>query len=305
MIAITSILSTTLLLAASTNAAPTAHQKRIAQSISDSTTQWQKAGGAEKCRDISLTAFTTLLAAGKNRDQQDSADAMIDLAKTLNNDPDMIRLAQIFVQQPRNASDSLQVPYCQTAPRNAELNGIFHCQFQGTVVNGKFSCRPALNTPVTDGVQLNTLVTSPGTAGSKAAALAASAAPAPPLLQLRPTTPLQSPLHPLLQFPPLQLLLPQVRLRPPILRSLSSLLNAKFAGLTAGSSCNEGDQVCVAGGFAQCVARAFVSTPCAVGTQCFALPLVNKAGTSITCSTEADATARIAATGVSGGITGA
>lgn len=28
---------------------------------------------------------------------------MIDLAKQLNNDPEMIRLAQLFVQQPRNA----------------------------------------------------------------------------------------------------------------------------------------------------------------------------------------------------------
>ena len=27
---------------------------------------------------------------------------MIDLAKTLNNDPDMIKFAQIFAQQPRN-----------------------------------------------------------------------------------------------------------------------------------------------------------------------------------------------------------
>jgi hypothetical protein len=28
---------------------------------------------------------------------------MVSLAKTLNNDPEMIRLAQLFVQQPRNA----------------------------------------------------------------------------------------------------------------------------------------------------------------------------------------------------------
>jgi hypothetical protein len=44
-----------------------------------------------------------LLAAGKNCDQQDAADQMIDLAKTLNNNAAMINLAQIFVQQPRNA----------------------------------------------------------------------------------------------------------------------------------------------------------------------------------------------------------
>ena len=49
-----------------------------------------------------MTAFTTLLAAAGPCDQQDSADAMIDLAKTLNNDADMIKFTQIFVQQPRN-----------------------------------------------------------------------------------------------------------------------------------------------------------------------------------------------------------
>ena len=49
-----------------------------------------------------MTAFTTLLAAAGPCDQQDSADAMIDLAKTLNDDADMIKFTQIFVQQPRN-----------------------------------------------------------------------------------------------------------------------------------------------------------------------------------------------------------
>jgi hypothetical protein len=63
----------------------------------------EKAGGAGQCSTISQTAFTTLLAAGGNCDQQDAADSMVDLAKTLNNDPDMIRLSQIFVQQPRNS----------------------------------------------------------------------------------------------------------------------------------------------------------------------------------------------------------
>lgn len=61
-----------------------------------------KAGGADKCNPIAVTAFSTLLAAADPCAQQDSADAMIDLAKQLNNDADMIRLAQIFAQQPRN-----------------------------------------------------------------------------------------------------------------------------------------------------------------------------------------------------------
>ena len=105
---------------------------------------------------------------------------MIDLAKQLNNDSEMIRLAQIFVQQPRNAPDSLQVPYCQKAPKNAELNGLFHCQFAGSdftkfsgdqtgnlplgldAVNPPGSCPAKPDGPVPDGVQLNTLVTDPG-----------------------------------------------------------------------------------------------------------------------------------------------
>ena len=116
--------------------------KRIAQTISDSTQPWvkacQAAGGADKCNTISVNAFQTLLAAAGPCDQQNSADQMIDLAKTLNNDPDMITLAQIFAQQPRNTvrpirgdffpnvvlisklqRTSQAVPYCQQAPANA------------------------------------------------------------------------------------------------------------------------------------------------------------------------------------------
>jgi len=81
-------------------------------------------------------------------------------------------------------------------------------------------------------------------------------------------------------------------------------LNAKFSTLNANSPCKAGDQACVGGGFAQCVGGKFAVTQCAGGTKCFALPLVNKAGTSITCSTDADAQTRIAATGATGGITG-
>ncbi len=79
---------------------------RIAQTIADSTTQWvqacEAAGGAAQCSDISVQAFSTLLAAAGPCDQQNSADQMVDLAKKLNNDPDMIKFAQIFAQQPRN-----------------------------------------------------------------------------------------------------------------------------------------------------------------------------------------------------------
>lgn len=65
-----------------------------------------------------------------------------------------------------------------------------------------------------------------------------------------------------------------------------------------------GENACVGGQFAQCVNGKFVKVGCAGGLKCFALPLVNKPGTSITCDTEADAKARIAGTGAKGGLKG-
>ncbi|KAF5355824.1 hypothetical protein D9756_003993 [Leucocoprinus leucothites] len=82
-------------------------------------------------------------------------------------------------------------------------------------------------------------------------------------------------------------------------------LNEKFKTLTANSPCQAGEDACINQQFAQCVNGKFVTQACAPGTICSALPLVNKAGTSITCTTEADAAARIAATGAqAGGNTG-
>ena len=88
------------------------------------------AGGADQCNPLSITAFSTLLAAAGPCDQQNAGDQMIDLAKALNNDADMIKFTQIFVQQPRNSPDSFSIPYCQQAPKSSELNGLFQCQFQ-------------------------------------------------------------------------------------------------------------------------------------------------------------------------------
>lgn len=127
---------------------------------------------------------------------------MVDLAKQLNNNEEMIRLAQIFVQQPRNSvreayrafffvnlmiylslqPSKAQVPYCQVAPKNAELTGLFHCQFSSsdfstfsgdqtgnvplglTSLSPPGSCPANPTGPVPDGIQLNTLVTEPITA---------------------------------------------------------------------------------------------------------------------------------------------
>ena len=99
----------TLALAAlsSVSGSPVALHKRIAQDIPDSTAKWEQAclaaGGGLQCNPLSVAAFSTLLAAPPACAQQEAADNMIDLAKQLNNDADMIRLTQIFVQQPRNS----------------------------------------------------------------------------------------------------------------------------------------------------------------------------------------------------------
>ncbi|KAI0700800.1 hypothetical protein C8T65DRAFT_279989 [Cerioporus squamosus] len=74
-------------------------------------------------------------------------------------------------------------------------------------------------------------------------------------------------------------------------------LNQKFATLSASSSCTAGENACIGTQFVQCVNGQFVTTPCAGGLTCAALPLVNSPGTSITCTTAADRDARIAATG--------
>lgn len=69
------------------------------------------AGGAEACNPLSVTAFSTLLAAPGPCEQQDAADQMIALATKLNNDAEMIRLTKIFMQQPRNTVSTLFPPF--------------------------------------------------------------------------------------------------------------------------------------------------------------------------------------------------
>ncbi|KAF8313864.1 hypothetical protein DL93DRAFT_1137190 [Clavulina sp. PMI_390] len=74
-------------------------------------------------------------------------------------------------------------------------------------------------------------------------------------------------------------------------------LNQKFQSLTADTPCAAGENACIGDAFAQCSNGKFVTSPCAAGLVCRALPLVNSAGTSIACDTAADATTRIANTG--------
>lgn len=317
------------LIAATASGAPL--EKRIAQTISASTAKWEQAclaaGGGQQCNPQSVASFTTLLAAAGPCEQQNQADKMVDLAKTLQNNSEMIALTQIFAQQPRNTPSSQSVPYCQTAPRNTELNGLFQCQFAGAnpkvfvggvavggpgtipfghnaPLNPPGSCPANPNGPVPDGQQLVDITQNPGTpnAGSQTGPGNSSNT-----TTTTPTTTTPT---------------PTAASSPPASSSSTTTdsssgdfhlqngedaqkLNAQFATLTANSPCTDGQDACVGSSFAQCVGGKFVATPCAGGLMCAALPLVNKAGTSITCTTQADAIARIAATGATGGLTGA
>lgn len=329
--------------------------KRIAQTIADSTTKWvaacETAGGGSQCNTVSVNAFETLLIAAGVCDQQNAADSMVDLAKQLNNNQDMITLAQIFVQQPRNTPNSLAVPYCQQAPNNTELNGLYQCQFQsanqnqfvgglavgaaGTIPFGLSaplsplgSCPANPSGPITDSAQLVDITQNPGTGttstntGSNAAsatatgtasAVSASAsatgddgddtddnscgaasATGGEAIATSVATSAAASSTASTSSSGFKLSNGQA----------AQKLNAQFASLTAGSSCTSGTDACVGGAFAQCVDGAYVTQSCGTGVSCFALPLVNSPGTSITCSTEADATSRIAATGATGGLTG-
>jgi len=308
----------------SAQAAPT-HTKRIAQVISASTQKWEAAcstaGGGEKCNPISVTAFSTLLAAAGPCEQQNAADQMIDLAKQLNDDAQMIKLAQIFRQQPRNTPTSESVQYCQQAPKNSELSGLFQCQFAGaktetfvggiaagspgtipfrlsSPVNPAGSCPANPNGPIPDGQQLvRDIAQNPGSGGDGANTR--------PVLVGDPGSPVKTSTPAADRPAPT----PTSNVPNPSNFKLQNgndaqKLNSQFATLTANSSCTDGQNACVSGEFAQCVGGKFATTQCSGSLICAALPLVNSPGTSIACTTEEDAITRIANTGAKGGLTG-
>ncbi|CAG8673955.1 4930_t:CDS:2, partial [Acaulospora colombiana] len=72
-----------------------------------------------------------------------------------------------------------------------------------------------------------------------------------------------------------------------------------FAKIDFSKACPTVNQVaCDGSQVAKCAPGAggvnsWVLSPCAAGTSCFALPLVNKPGTSVTCDTQADRDARV------------
>lgn len=85
---------------------------------------------------------------------------------------------------------------------------------------------------------------------------------------------------------------------------VAQTLNAKFKTLSADSSCTEGETACVGKDFAICDQGKYVQMSCGPSMQCYALPLINSVGTTVTCDTEADAGVRLGGQAGSGGSSG-
>ena len=190
--------------------------KRAGQDLAAATAPWAAAcGGAPECSWLAAAGSAALRADADACAQQDAADAMVAHALATGGDDadvaEMIRLAQIYAQQPRNTvrpfpppsktspknpnltrytgtlsractqPTGLSTPYCQRAPRQPALTGLFACQFQsadphafaGGLISGDVGTRPfglaaplqpagacaaSPRGPVPDGLQLVDLV---------------------------------------------------------------------------------------------------------------------------------------------------
>jgi len=121
--------------------------KRIAQEDLPAVAQsWQdlcvKSGGdivtgAPCVKLAGQDGITALLGAADPCAQQDNADAMIDFAKSkgVTNKQALIKNAIAYRKHPRNALNlggvTPSTPFCQKAPKNAELDGVFNGQLDG------------------------------------------------------------------------------------------------------------------------------------------------------------------------------
>jgi hypothetical protein len=178
----------------------------------------------------------------------------------------MVNLAQTFAQQPRNSPNSLSIPYCQKAPRNPELDGLFQCQFEGvnkqvfvpnvqlggpgttpfgsnSPVSPLGSCPAHPDGPVPDGQQLADITQNPNSGGGGAggggkASPAPAPAPTPARSQPSPSpSPSPSPAASE-SAPPAPAKLPAVPADRSADGKAAQQANAKFATLSANSSCN-------------------------------------------------------------------
>lgn len=137
---------------------PSGIAKRIAQTDLPAVAEsWQKlceaSGGdiATNTPCVTLAGVNGINALLANADpcaQQDNADAMVDFAKSkgVTNKDALIANAKAYLAHPRNALNingvTPSTPFCQSAPKNAELKSVVHKQLDG--VNPGLFGSPAL-----------------------------------------------------------------------------------------------------------------------------------------------------------------
>ncbi|KAH8118038.1 hypothetical protein DFH11DRAFT_1541287 [Phellopilus nigrolimitatus] len=140
------------------------HPRRFGQEHPAVIDKLSSACSGQVCGTLAGSAISTLLGAASECAQQDQADDIIDAAAQFDNATaaNMIALAVEFRQVEKNTPpDSSTNPptnrnsvFCQTAPRNAQLNGLVQAQDPANDPNVFFD--PATSSSVTLGSQANT-----------------------------------------------------------------------------------------------------------------------------------------------------
>ncbi|KAJ7741086.1 hypothetical protein B0H16DRAFT_1423988 [Mycena metata] len=138
--------------------------RRFGQNHPAVLTKLRAACGKGVCAKLAGAAVTPLLAAQPECSQQDMADQIIDTAKQFNGTTQaaMIAIAQEYRQTEKNTPPDFKTKpptlrnsvFCQTAPRNAELNGLVQAQDPANDPNTFFD--PATKASVKLGAQANT-----------------------------------------------------------------------------------------------------------------------------------------------------
>lgn len=114
------------------NAAPLSRGLKDAEVFTESMGPWltecQNQSGGQYCVELAYYGVQALGATAPVCDQQAVADSMLNFTKSLPNQAQLLHLTRIYAQQPRSSPDGRAVLYCQQAPINTELSGLYHCQ---------------------------------------------------------------------------------------------------------------------------------------------------------------------------------
>ncbi|KAJ6515494.1 hypothetical protein C8R45DRAFT_1086687 [Mycena sanguinolenta] len=140
------------------------HPRRFGQNHPAVLTKLRAACGGGVCGKLAGAAVTPLLAKSGECTQQDMADQIIDASKQFNGTTQqtMIALAIEYRQTEKNTPPDFKTKpqtlrnsvFCQTAPKNPELNGLVQAQDPANDPTVFFD--PATQASVTLGAQANT-----------------------------------------------------------------------------------------------------------------------------------------------------